>query len=93
MRREHLVNLLKRKTGATRKEANDIVDLFFNSIKDALKDGDRVELRGFGSFSLRKYNDRMGRNPKTGEAIKITPKNKPFFKTGKELKEKINQGS
>jgi len=91
MRREHLVNILKRKTGATRKEANDIVDLFFTTIKDALKDGDRIELRGFGSFCLRSYDDRIGRNPKTGEEIKITPKKKPFFKAGKELREKINQ--
>ena len=59
-------------------------------IIDALKDGDRVELRGFGAFSAKGRNARMGRNPRTGEAVEVIAKRVPFFKTGKELRERLN---
>ncbi len=93
MRREDLINKLTRNLGVTRKEGNEIVDLFFNSIMDAVKNDERVEIRGFGSFSLRSYDKRQGRNPKTGEIIEVKPKKKPFFKAGKSLKDELNDKS
>ena len=59
--------------------------------QDALKDGNRVELRGFGTFEVRSYDAYKGRNPKTGESVEVAPKRSPFFKAGKELREGLNQ--
>lgn len=71
-------------------EATKIVSAFFDTIKDALVDGDRVEIRGFGSFKVKDYNGYTGRNPKTGTVVEVNPKRLPFFRPGKELKEFIN---
>jgi len=89
MKRKDLVNILHRRTGASRKESSDIVDHFFTTIKETIKEGDKVELRGFGSFTLRSYEERAGRNPKTGEEILIRPKKKPHFKVGQELRKGV----
>ena len=62
----------------------------FDQIIKALRDGDRVELRGFGAFSVKSRDSRMGRNPRTGDAVKVEAKRVPFFKTGKELRERLN---
>jgi integration host factor subunit beta len=70
--------------------ARETVNLFFNSIKDALKDGDRVEIRGFGSFSTKQYEEYVGRNPKTGEKVKVRPKKLPVFRPGRELRDMVN---
>ncbi len=70
--------------------ARETVNLFFNSIKEALKDGDRVEIRGFGSFSTKKYDEYIGRNPKTGEKVKVKPKKLPVFRPGRELRDMVN---
>ena len=67
-----------------------IVDTIFNSVTNALKDGDRVELRGFGTFTTKLRNARIGRNPKTGDPVAIPQKKMPFFKMGKLMKERIN---
>jgi integration host factor beta subunit len=67
-----------------------LVNTVFDSIEDALKAGDKVEIRGFGSFTIRERNGREARNPKSGEVVKIPSKKTPFFKTGKELKERVN---
>lgn len=67
-----------------------IVDVFFDTISDALTEGDRVELRGFGALSVKKREARIGRNPRTGESVSVPPKNMPFFKTGKQLHERLN---
>ncbi|HCK32995.1 MAG: integration host factor subunit beta [Micavibrio sp.] len=67
-----------------------IVDTFFEAISEALINGDRVELRGFGAFSVKKRDARVGRNPRTGESVQVPPKNMPFFKTGKQLHERLN---
>jgi integration host factor subunit beta len=67
-----------------------IVDSFFTTISDALKDGHRVELRGFGAFSVKKRDARIGRNPRTGESVDIPAKSMPFFKTGKLLRDRLN---
>ena len=67
-----------------------LVNTVFDSIEDALKSGDKVEIRGFGSFTIRERTGREARNPKSGEVVNISPKKTPFFKTGKELKERVN---
>jgi integration host factor subunit beta len=71
-------------------EAFTIVNLIFNGFTDTLKKGGRIELRGFGSFSVREYDGYPGRNPKNGKKIKVKPKTLPFFKVGKELKARVN---
>ena len=67
-----------------------IVSTIFNEITDAISSGRRVELRGFGAFSFKKREERMGRNPRTGEAVKVEEKCVPFFKSGKLLKRRLN---
>ncbi len=68
-----------------------IVNTVFNEISSALADGDRVELRGFGAFSVKHREARIGRNPRTGEAVAIEEKWTPFFKAGKEMRERLNK--
>ncbi len=76
--------------GITEKEAHTIVNMLFDGFTKTLKEGGRIELRGFGSFSVREYNGYTGRNPKTAVKIAVKPKKLPFFKVGKELKERVN---
>jgi len=73
-----------------RKESELAVNIIFDSMANALKNGDKVEIRGFGSFTVREREAREARNPKTGEIVKIAAKRTPFFKTGKDLKERVN---
>ncbi|BCA79638.1 integration host factor subunit beta [Desulfuromonas sp. AOP6] len=77
-------------TSLNKKESELIVNTIFDSIGGALIDGERVEIRGFGSFTVRERDAREARNPKSGEIVKISSKKTPFFKTGKELREKVN---
>jgi len=74
------------------RDIEKIVDAVFNGISDALANGDRVELRGFGAFSVKHRDARIGRNPRTGESVQVQAKRLPFFKTGKALREKLNGG-
>ena len=69
-----------------------IIDTIFDEIIEAMANGDRVELRGFGSFSVKKREARMGRNPRTGESVPVEAKAVPFFKTGKLLRDRLNGG-
>ncbi|MCG6533433.1 MAG: integration host factor subunit beta [Syntrophales bacterium LBB04] len=69
--------------------ATDIINLIFNGFTDTLEKGGRIEVRGFGAFSVREYKAYTGRNPKTGKNVKVRPKKLPFFKVGKELKELV----
>jgi len=85
-----LINALGRKFDITSKEAKGVVNTCFNEMSAALASGDRVEIRGLGAFSVKKYEAYNGRNPKTGEVITVKPKNLPFFKCGKELKERVD---
>ena len=71
-------------------EIEKIVDLFFNQIIQRLADGGRVELRGFGAFSTRARKSRTGRNPRTGESVEVAEKRVPYFKPGKEIRDKLN---
>ena len=72
------------------KDVYKIIDTLFNCVTKALKDGDSVELRGFGTFTTKLRNARIGRNPKTGDPVAIPQKKMPFFKMGKSMKERIN---
>ena len=76
-----------------RKESEAVVETIFESIVDALKGGDRIEIRGFGSFRTRQRRGRTGRNPKTGAKVEVPPKRIPVFKPSKELKEHVNGGA
>jgi len=78
--------------GLNKKEAELVVNTIFDTIGDALIGGDRVEIRGFGSFTIRERDAREARNPKSGDVVKIAAKKTPFFKTGKELRERVNVG-
>jgi integration host factor subunit beta len=73
-----------------RKESELVVNIIFDSMAKALRDGDKVEIRGFGSFTVRERESREARNPKNGEIVRIPAKRTPFFKTGKELRERVN---
>ncbi len=86
MNKSDLIEVLAKKNNLTEKEATDIVNLMFDGFADELKNGCRIEIRGFGSFVVKKYDAYKGRNPKTGENIDVKPKWLPFFKVGKELK-------
>lgn len=72
------------------RDVERIVNTIFEEIIESLARGDRVELRGFGAFSVKKRDARTGRNPRTGGAVEVTPKRVPFFKTGKELRARLN---
>lgn len=76
---------------APKSEAAAVVDIFFTGMADALAKGNRIEIRGLCSFFVKKYRSYTGRNPKTGERVKIKPKKLPFFKAGKELKERVDR--
>ena len=86
MTKAELVEEVSRVSDLTKKHSEVIVDTVFKSIIDALHRGEKIELRGFGSFRLRKREPRKGRNPKTGDKVDVPPKKVPYFKPGKELK-------
>ena len=90
MNKPDLIQALKDSSNLSRSEAERIVALFFNKISETLAQGDRVEIRGLCSFFVKKYGSYTGRNPKTGEKVKIKPKKLPFFKAGKDLKERVD---
>jgi integration host factor subunit beta len=90
MNKLELISALKSECGISKNEAGAVVNLFFGEIAKALAKGDRVELRGLCSFYVKKYKAYKGRNPKTGEKVKIAPKKLPFFKCGKELRKRVN---
>ena len=90
MNKKDIIDTLFNENEISRKEAKQLVDLVFLKMTDALAQGDRVEIRGFGSFTVRNYKAYEGRNPKTGEVVKIKPKKLPFFKCGKDLKDRLN---
>ena len=91
MNKVDLIQALKNSNNLSKSEAETVVNLFFNKMADALAQGERVEIRGLCSFFVKKYKAYTGRNPKTGEKVKIKPKKLPFFKVGKELKERVDR--
>ena len=90
MTKAELVEEVARNTQLTKKHAEIIVNTVFDSIVHSLKSGEKIELRGFGSFRIRRRGARIGRNPKTGEPVDVPPKKIPYFKPGKELRELLN---
>jgi integration host factor subunit beta len=88
-----LVEEVVRVTELPRKESEAVVETIFESIIGALQGGDRIEIRGFGSFRTRQRRGRTGRNPKTGAKVEVPPKKIPFFKPSKELKDHVNAGA
>jgi len=91
MTKAELVEEVSGKTGLPKKQAEIVVNTVFESIVETLKTGEKIELRGFGSFRIRQRDSRMGRNPKTGEKVDVPAKRIPYFKPGKELRELLNQ--
>jgi integration host factor subunit beta len=90
MNKVELIQALKDSNNLTRSEAEKIVTLFFDQMSETLAQGDRVEIRGLCSLFVKKYGGYTGRNPKTGEFVKVAPKKLPFFKVGKELKDRVD---
>jgi integration host factor subunit beta len=93
MTKAELVEDVARAAELTKKDAERLVEIVFESIIDTLNSGEKIELRGFGSFRVRERGARRGRNPKTGDPVDIPAKRVPYFKPGKELKELINEAS
>ncbi len=90
MNKSELIDALSVQKGISGKKAEEIINILFDSMTTALISGERIEIRGFGSFVVKEYKAYTGRNPKTGESISVKPKKLPFFKVGKELKERVS---
>jgi integration host factor subunit beta len=90
MVKSELIEKLAERADITLAKSEEIIDLFFNTVSDYLGKGGRVEIRGFGAFTVRTYKSYSGRNPKTGEKISVPPKKLPFWKTGLELKQRVD---
>lgn len=90
MTRAELVEHVTRASDLSKKHAEIVVNTVFEAIIEALSSDEKIELRGFGSFRIRRRQSRVGRNPKTGERVEVPAKRIPYFKPGKELKELIN---
>jgi integration host factor subunit beta len=90
MNKSDLIEALGKEIGLTKGKAERVVELFFGKMSDALANGDRVEIRGLCSFFVKEYKGYTGRNPKSGEHTQVLPKKLPFFKCGKELKERVD---
>jgi len=91
MTKNELIEQLSEKANIPRVKASIIIDTIFNTMTEALMKGDRIEVRGFGTFSNRQYEARKGRNPSTGRAIRVQPKKLPHYKMAKELKNELVQ--
>ena len=90
MNKLELISAIKDKANISKADAARVVQIFFDSMADAMAKGDRIEIRGLCSFYVKNYKSYAGRNPKTGEKVVIKPKKLPFFKSGKELKERVD---
>ena len=93
MTKADLIEEVARITDVTRRDSEVIVETIFDSIVHSLRAGDKIEIRGFGSFRTRQRNSRVGRNPKTGDRVEVPAKKIPFFKPSKELKDLVNNES
>ena len=90
MNKSELIEALAEKINLPIREAGSITNALIETMSEALAKGDSIEIRGFGSFVVKEYGSYTGRNPKTGEKIKVSPKKLPFFKVGKDLREQVN---
>jgi integration host factor subunit beta len=91
MNKANLIKQVSEKTNIELKAAKVIVDTFFDAMRESLEKGDRIEIRGFGTFVVRHYGAYKGRNPKTGEIVHVLPKKLPYFKVGREMKKLVNK--
>ena len=90
MNKSDLIEALSKDTNLTKAQAEQVIELFFDEMSEALAAGDRVEIRGLFGFHVKHYKGYTGRNPKTGAVVNVPPKKLPFFKCGKELKERVD---
>ncbi|MCK6507015.1 integration host factor subunit beta [Myxococcota bacterium] len=90
MTKSDLIELLAARQNVNRRTAEEVVNTVFEAMQQALVDGDRIEIRGFGSFKVRSYQGYVGRNPKTGQEIQVEPKHLPVFKVSKNLRAQLN---
>ena len=90
MNKLELIQEVKEKCHLTKEESSQVVAIFFSEMADALAKGERVEIRGFCSFFIKEYTGYTGRNPKTGKNVQVAAKQLPFFKCGKDLKERVD---
>lgn len=91
MNKSELIEALSLQQNLTYKKSEEIINLMFDTMTEELVNGGRIEIRGFGSFVVKDYKSYVGRNPKTGEAIQVKTKKLPFFKVGKELRERVDR--
>jgi integration host factor subunit beta len=91
MLKSDLINILVAKRGVTQKQAEATIETIFESMKEALCRGENIEIRGLGAFHVKNYDGYQGRNPKTGEVIPVPPKRGVLFRTGKELRDRVNR--
>ena len=91
MLKSDLIAILVQKRGVTQKQAEATIETIFESMKDALCEGENIEIRGLGAFHVKHYNGYQGRNPKTGQVIPVKPKRGILFRTGKELRDRVNR--
>ena len=89
--KSELIEMISNKAKLPKGKAEQLVNCIFDSMIDALKRGEGIEIRGFGSFTVREYKSYEGRNPRTGSPVHVSPKRLPFFKVGKELRERVNE--
>lgn len=90
MTKSDLIEVVAQQLQLPKGKAEQIINCIFDCMEESLKEGQRIEIRGFGSFEIRKYKAYEGRNPRTGDPVGVQPKRLPFFKVGKELKERVN---
>lgn len=93
MNKSELIEKLAERSGINVMQSEEVVNLIYRKMRDTMVAGGRIEIRGFGSFVVKLYDAYQGRNPKTGEKISVPPKKLPFFKVGKELKERIDNNA
>ena len=93
MLKSDLINILVSKRGITQKQAEATVETIFESMKDAICRGENIEIRGLGAFHVKHYDGYQGRNPKTGQVIPVKPKRGLLFRTGKELRDRVNRAN
>ena len=93
MKKSDVILALSEKENLREQEAFEIVNMVFSGFTETLRKGGRIEIRGFGSFTVRDYPPYLGKNPKTGKRVEVGPKKLPYFKVGKELKERVNKSN
>ena len=92
MTKSELIEAVAQQANLTKGRAEVVVNTIFDAMVESLRDGEGIEIRGFGSFTVRQYKAYEGRNPRTGKVVHVPPKRLPFFKVGKELRERVNGG-